>query len=243
MTAELKVPQCWNDLADALQSGIHQAILYGPPGTGKTFAGLTYGVVGNAYRLICNEDMTSSDVTGHYMPSGDGTWQWHNGSVLKAWIEGTRVVADEIDRASGDVLSLLLSMFDTVESASYLHPETGEVIRPKDGFSVIMTTNVEDMRELPTALKDRFPVAIRINAPHPDALTCLSEDLRIPAALSADADPDRRVSLRGWQAFDKLRQHMLYQYGQHEGEERAAKLIFGDMWMSIVDTIRVNSIA
>lgn len=243
MATETTLPQCWIDVRDAFKAGLDKIILFGPPGTGKTYAGLTYGVAGNAYRLICNEDMTSSDVTGHYMPSGSGTWNWHNGAVLNAWIEGTRVVADEVDRASGDVLSLMLSMFDTVDSASFLHPETNEVIRPKDGFSVVMTTNIEDMRELPTALRDRFPVAIRVNAPHPESLTFLSDDLRIPASLSADADYDRRISLRGWQAFDKLRKHMLYEYGQVDGEERAARLIFGDSWMSVIDTIRVNSIA
>lgn len=248
MTAELKLPQCWVDVKDALSAGLNKIILFGPPGTGKTFAGLNYGdVTAGAHRLICTEDMTAADVTGHWMPSASGTWQWHDGAVIRAWQgnghNGGRVVADEIDRASGDVFSLLLSMFDTTESASFLHPESGQTIKPLDGFSVVMTTNIEDMRELPTALKDRFPVAIRISAPHPDALTCLSEDLRVPASLSADADSDRRISMRGWQAFDKLREHMRWQYGQADGEERAAKLIFGDMWMSIIDTIRVNSVA
>ena len=241
MTTEINLPQCWVDVKDALMAGLTKLILFGPPGTGKTFAGLSYGdVTAGAHRLICTEDMTAADVTGHWMPSASGTWQWHDGAVIRAWQgdghNGGRVVADEIDRASGDVFSLLLSMFDTVESASFLHPETGQTIKPLPGFSVVMTTNIEDMRELPTALKDRFPVAIRINAPHPDALTCLSEDLRLPAALSADADSDRRISLRGWQAFDQLRKHMLYQYGQAEGEERAARMIFGDMATSIIDT-------
>jgi MoxR-like ATPase len=190
--------------------------------------------------------MTSADVTGHWMPSASGTWQWHDGAVIRAWqgdgTLGGRVVADEIDRASGDVLSVLLSMFDSTESASFLHPETGLTLRPRDGFSVVMTTNIEDMRDLPTALKDRFPVVIRINAPHPEALTCLSEDLRVPASMSADTDEDRRISLRGWQAFDKLRDHMRWKYGQIDGEERAAKMIFGEQWVSVIDSIRVNNI-
>jgi hypothetical protein len=248
MSVEMQLPQCWVDVKDALEAGLTKLILNGPPGTGKTHAGLTYGDVSRgAYRLICNEDMTTSDVTGHFMPTATGTWQWHDGAVLNAWqgdgIRGTRCVADEIDKASGDVLSVLLSMFDSIESASFLHPESGLTIRPLDGFSVVMTTNIEDMRELPTALKDRFPVAIRINAPHPDSLTCLSDDLRVPASLSADADGDRRISLRGWQAFDKLRGHMRYKYGVIDGEERAAKMIFGDQWVSVVDSIRINNIA
>lgn len=230
---------CWADVQDVLTAGIDRLILFGPPGTGKTYAGLHMGdVSAGAHRLVCNEDMTAADVTGHFKPAGD-TWQWNDGSVVKAWegngIRGGRVVADEIDRAGGDVLSLLLAMFDTVESASWEHPETGRIVRPRDGFSVVMTTNLEQMGDLPTALKDRFPVAIRINEPHPNALLALSPDLREAARQSADADRDRRFSLRAFQAFDRLRKTM--------AQERAAKMIFGKHSTSILDALRVEAIA
>lgn len=235
------IPACWQDFADALACGIDRLILFGPPGTGKTYAGLHAGdVAAGSHRLICNEDMTSSDVTGHYKPNGKDTWLWNDGSVIKAWngdgVRGGRVVADEIDKASGDVLSLLLAMFDTPESASWEHPETGRIHRPRPGFSVVMTTNVEDMRELPTALRDRFPVAIRINTPHPDALVCLSPDLRAAAANSADADHSRRFSIRTFQAFDKLRSNGM-------DPERAARMTFGKRAEDIMDAIRVNAVS
>jgi len=196
-------------------------------------------VLAGAHRLICNEDMTSADVTGHFKPSGDGTWKWQDGTVIKAWqgdgINGGRVVADEIDRASGDVMSQLLAMFDSEESASWEHPETGRILKPKKGFSVFMTTNIEDMRELPQALKDRFPVAVRINTPHPDALTMLSPDLRGAAAASADADRDRRFSIRAFMAFDTLRKTV--------SVEKAARLTFGKHYQSVLDAILVNGVS
>jgi MoxR-like ATPase len=234
------LPECWQDVNDILDSGINKLILFGPPGTGKTFAGLTFGnVSAGAHRLICNEDMTSADVTGHFKPSGDGTWKWQDGTVIKAWqgdgINGGRVVADEIDRASGDVMSQLLAMFDSEESASWEHPETGRILKPKKGFSVFMTTNIEDMRELPQALKDRFPVAVRINTPHPDALTMLSPDLRGAAAASADADKDRRFSVRAFMAFDTLRKTV--------SVEKAARLTFGKHYQSVLDAILVNGVS
>lgn len=233
------VPECWQELDDVLRAGIDRVILFGPPGTGKTHAGLHLGnVSAGAHRLICNEDMTSADIIGNFKPTANGLWAWQEGAVIKAWqgdgINGGRVVADEIDRASGDVLSLLLAMFDTPESASWENPESGRVIRPRDGFSVFMTTNIEDMDELPTALKDRFPVAIRINAPHPNALLCLSEDLRAAASASADADRERRFSIRTFQAFDKLRKTL--------GAEKAAKLSFGRHYTAILDAIAVNGV-
>jgi len=234
-----QLPQCWQDVEDALAAGIDRLILFGPPGTGKTYAGLTLGNVSRgAFRVVCNEDMTAADITGHYKPAAD-EWKWQDGQVVKAWqgdgLNGGRVVADEIDRASGDVLSLLLAMFDTPDSATWEHPNDGRIIRPLPGFSVVMTTNIEDMRELPQALKDRFPVAIRINEPHPNGLLTLPEDLRPAAQASADADPARRFSLRAFQAYAKLRDKM--------GRERAAKLIFGSQAESILDALAINEVA
>ena len=234
------LPECWQNVKDVLEAGTDRIILYGPPGTGKTFAGLNYGDVNRgAYRIICNEDMTAADVTGYMKPMGEGVWKWVDGQAVKAWegdgFNGARIVADEIDRAAGDVLSLLLAMFDSPESAAWEHPDTGRIVRPRDGFSVVMTTNVEDMRELPTALKDRFPVALRINQPHPAALAVLSPDLRNAASASADADRSRRFSIRAFMEFDKLRKSI--------EQERAAKIIFGKHADDIMDAVKVEALA
>jgi len=91
-----------------------------------------------------------------------------------------------------------------------------------------MTTNIEDMAELPEALGDRFPVAIRINQPHPDAIALLSRDLRTIAVQLADAG-EQRISLRKFMAFDKLREKL--------GDEQSAKIIFTDRASSILDAM------
>ncbi len=232
------LPPCWDRLNKVLSSGIDRVILFGPPGTGKTFAGLTIGdVAGGSHRLVCTEDMTTADVCGSFMPDKNGGFSWVAGSALKAWegngTTGGRLVADEIDKASGDVFATLLAFLDSPESASWEHPDTGAVHRPRRGFSAVMTTNVEDMRELPDALLDRFPVRIRINEPHPDALSLLSSDLRGIASRLADAG-SQRVSLRSFFAFDKLRSSL--------GLEEASAIIFGDRAESICDALRVESV-
>lgn len=232
------LPQCWKDVENALNAGIDRVILFGPPGTGKTYAGLTYGDVNaGAYRLICTEEMTNADVTGHYKPNAQGAWAWQEGSAVKAWQgdgqRGGRLVVDEIDKAGGDVFATLLAMTDSPESAKWEHPENGRIVRPLDGFSVVMTTNIEHMTELPEALKDRFPVCIRINQPHPDALALLSADLRKYAVRMADAG-ERRISLRTFFAFDKLRKSL--------GDQEASRLVFGRQAESVIDAIAIDKV-
>lgn len=230
---EMPTPQCWTDFADVMSNGIDRVILFGPPGTGKTYAGLTAGVFdGNSHRLICTEDMTSANVEGMFMPNADGGFSWLDGVAVKAWRNGGRLVVDECDKASGDVSALLLAYTDTVASASADLP-TGERITPKAGFSVVMTSNIEDPDDLPTALRDRFPVAININAPHPTALATLPPDLRQVASVVISAEPERRASLRMFYAFDQLRSRL--------GNERAAQLTFGgERAEALIEALRVG---
>ena len=96
-----------------------------------------------------------------------------------------------------------------------------------------MTTNVEDLTELPAALTDRFPVAIRIDEPHPHALRRLPSDLREYARRAADIG-DRRISLRSFYAFNTLRCRL--------GDERAARIVFRDQAEGVLDAIRIDGV-
>jgi len=232
------LPDCWQAFDDCLKAGIDRIVLFGPSGIGKTYAGLHMGnVEGGAYRLVCTEDMTNSDVTGAFMPNERGTFTWNYGSAVKAWegngLVGGRLIVDEVDKAGGDVFATLLAMLDSPESATWENPENGRLYRPREGFSAIMTTNVENMEELPTALADRFPIRIRINAPHPTALLKLSPDLRAYAVRMADAG-ERRISLRAFMAFDKIR--------KAHGDDKAARLTFGSRAESILDAIAIDKV-
>jgi hypothetical protein len=89
---------------------------------------------------------------------------------------------------------------------------------------------------LPNALKDRFPIAIRIDRPHPGALAQLSPHLRAPAAAAVDADKARRFSVRSFMAFDQL-------CIKGMDIERAAFLVFGNHAKDILDAIRIDSVA
>lgn len=232
-----ELPKCWQTVKDALDAGIDRIILFGTAGVGKTYAGLNFGELnGGAHRLICTDEMTNADVTGCWQPTSSGSWSWLEGAGIKAWqgngTVGGRLVIDEIDKAGGDVFATLLAITDSPESARWEHPQSKQIIKPTAGFSVVMTTNIEQMSELPMALKDRFPVAIRINEPHPDALLLMSEDLREYARKMCDAG-ERRISLRSFYAYDKLRTAL--------GAKKSAEIVFGERSKSFLDAIAVNT--
>lgn len=228
---------CWQDVENVLAAGLKRVLLYGPSGTGKTYAGLYLGDVSRgAYRLVCTEDMTTFDVLGGVLPNDKGGFDFVEGAALLAWRAGARLVIDECNLASGDVLSLLLAMTDTPESASVRLP-SGEVVKPHLGFSVVMTTNLDDPNDLPPALRDRFPVAILINQAAPAGIESLPADLReVALAAVGNADESARASLRAFQAFDNLRRNGIE-------ESNAARLVFGaNKADAIMTTLTMNKV-
>jgi hypothetical protein len=234
----MPIPQCYIDIQDAVESGTDRIILFGRPGTGKTFSGLTAGVADPSMseRLICTEDMTSADVSGAFMPNVSGGFEFLPGAALRAWQKGSRLVIDEIDKAGGDVFAQLLAFTDTVDSASFTRPDNAEVVRPSAGYSVFMTSNIEDPRDLPTALKDRFPVAIEVNAAHPAALMALPPQLRLLAATLIAGKPGQRASLRAFYEFNRL-------INGKFTVERAANLIFGtELATRIIQAMAVGTL-
>lgn len=237
--SELESGSCWRDVEDVLAAGLSRILLYGPPGTGKTFAALHHGVEGIAERLVCTEDLTTGEVTGTWMPTAEHRFEWREGPAIRAWRGvdglGSRLVLDEVDRASGDALATLLAITDSSESARWRHPESLEWVRPGPAFSVVMTSNIDDLEDVPRSLRDRFPVSIRVDRPHPSAVARLSGDLRAPALLGSIGPEDRRVSLRSFYAFDELR--------RHHGTERAARLVFGDGAEGVLDALRIGAVA
>ena len=221
---------CWDTFSSILHAGIDRMILFGPPGTGKTYSAMHEQNDGQAFRLTCTDDMTNMDVTGGFLPSSDGGFDFIEGSAIQAW-RGHRLVVDEIDKAGGDVFATLLNMTDSDGSATWQHPVSGEVHKPQRGFKVILTTNVEVIDEIPQALIDRFPVRLRIDRPHPRALETIPRHWRDYASRMADAGTER-MSLRLFQSLNRLSRQM--------GEEEASRIILGNRADSFLEAIKID---
>jgi MoxR-like ATPase len=230
----MATPKCWQDFQDVIDAGIKRVIVHGNPGTGKTFTALTYGVsTAGSKRLICSEEMTGSDIEGTWKPSAN-EWHYVEGVAVESWRTGARLVVDEGDKASGDIIGKLLNFLDSVGSSSWTNPETKEVITPHANFSAVITSNIEEPDHLPPALRDRFSVAININAPHPDALLALPQNLRVVANAVISAEPERRVSLRAFYDYATLLNVMPM--------ERAGELVFGATRAeAIIDAIKMGT--
>jgi MoxR-like ATPase len=224
------LPECWA-LFHEVVAFSDRVLLYGPPGTGKTRRALEIAVGGTqaVYSVILTEETPAAELRGHWIPDPSG-FVWLDGAAVRAWKAGARLVLDEIDHASGDVMNLLMAIVDAQETACLTLPN-GEVLRPARGFSVIATMN-GDPDQLPPALRDRFTVAIEIDAVHPAALAALPPHIRQAAEATALLPKERRLSVRSWVQFAHLREHV--------DELTAAKVTFGRaLAKDILDAVRL----
>lgn len=202
-TNKLPLPKCWQDLDDILAANLGRICLHGKAGIGKTYTAQTsHLTAAGVYKIACVDDMTTGQIEGMWKPSRDG-WEFHEGAAVKAWRSGGRLLIDEIDKASGEVLGALLQFCDSEGSARWEHPDTREVVTPAAGFTVVITTNAHP-NSLSEPLRDRFPVAIDINEAHPEAIALLPKWLQEPARQLCRANDDERLSLRAFFAIAHL---------------------------------------
>jgi DNA polymerase III delta prime subunit len=238
--------RAWKDVEACLPHA-SRILLYGPPGTGKTTLGFSDDR--ETFYIPLHEETSVSELVGHFVPVGQ-RFVWMDGPVLMAWSRGARAVFDEVDKASGSVLSVLLAVLNDPSIARLMLPDPslatlddealaamiadGEgqrTIVPAEGFQALATMNGEP-EDLPEALLDRFDARFRIPRPHPCAIAALPADLQSAAELSsAQDDPERRIGLRRWKAFASLRERV--------GEAIAARAAFGERAGDTMDALKL----
>lgn len=228
MSNKSKFREPWQ-LVKAVADHARTLLLYGPPGTGKSFAAHGDGSR-PVYSVTLTPDTPAAELRGHYVPVG-GEFVWRDGPCTRAWREGARLVINEIDHAGGDALSYLLNCLDSSATARITLP-SGETVRPADGFQCVATMNGKPDEDLPEALRDRFPVRVEITEPHPAGVDSLPPDLREAArATVCSPDPERRITLRAWLDFAKLR--------ALAGEEAAAYAVFRHRAEDVMQSFKI----
>lgn len=207
-----------------------RVLLYGPPGTGKTHVAKTYGDPSYVQSITLHQDSNVAELEGFYRPKGD-VFEWNDGYAVRCWREGGRLVLNEIDKASGDVLTMCYAILDDPELAE-LTIGSGETIRPAPGFSVVATMNGHPS-ELPEALVDRFDAIIMIDEVNPAVFASLEHDLQLLAKSKVVKERifDNSNSIRSIISFGRIRHGM--------GEDAAAQVVFGRHAEEIVDALKV----
>jgi len=189
----------FNTIVD--HSKIRKILLYGTPGTSKTTKACDSAEETGFYSLTLTEESSVSEVIGMWVPKGK-KFIWHNGLGIKAWLEGKTLVVNEIDKASGSVLTIMNALLDDKHIANYTLP-TGETVHPNKKFRVIATMN-GSVSELPESLVDRFDIKLEIARPCAEAIEALPEDLQNLVDL-AYSKKTLSITYREIASFGKLR--------------------------------------
>ena len=185
---------------------VRMTYMWGPPGIGKTYSSLHTGRIENGvYAVTLTEDTPVAELRGHYLPVGN-EMVWRDGPIITAMREGARLVLNEISHAPPEAMSFMYPVLESEETAQLTLP-TNETVRPAEGFHVVVTDNLPP-DELPGPVKDRFDCTIEIGEPHPAALDRLSPTLRRAALRCFDLEDERRVSIRGWLAVERLKDEL-----------------------------------
>jgi MoxR-like ATPase len=204
----------WAEVETVVKHATTPVLIYGPPALGKTFISTA---IDDCYSLTFTEDTSAAEVKGHFVPMGDHFELMH-GPGVRGWTEGKRVVFNEINRGSGDVLSLCLALMDDPRFARLTLADS-TTVRPKTpGYNAVATMNGRP-EDLPEALQSRFAIRLEVFEVHPNALLALSQKYRQVATASVNGQSSFKSDIRQWYAFESLSKSI--------PEALAARAVFG----------------
>ena len=166
----------FNDLRNILKSGdFYPVFITGLSGNGKTLMveQVCAELARECIRVNISIETDESDLLGG--PTlVNGNVVNRDGPVLQAMKRGAVLLIDEVDRGSNKLMCLQ----GILEGKPYYNKKSGEMVYPKDGFTVVATANTkgrgsEEGKYLSQILDDafleRFPITVEQE--YPDAKT------------------------------------------------------------------------
>lgn len=214
-----KAKKQW-ELVERCIRDCRRVYLFGPPGVGKTHcAREMLGKLGlQAWRVVLNEDIAVQELLGMFMPRS-GEFVWMDGPFVMAMRKGALII-DEIHRASGAVLDMLLGVLD--DNPSGVSLPTGETIAPHSHFRAVATANVPP-DGLDAALVDRFETVLCVSYPHPQLVEVLNQQIEgLGTFVLKSYEDENPVSPRRALNFARLVREWRW------NETDAARVTFGD---------------
>jgi MoxR-like ATPase len=222
----------WEMLGKVASYG-ENVLLTGAPGFGKSWAarnrGLRPGQETFPYPL--SEGAPAAELRGHIMPvlrNGVASMEFVDGPWLRAWRTGGRLILDELDKMGPDLEAMLLPVLDNRETASVVIPNTGEIVRPEEGYHCWATMNGPP-NSLPPPVLDRFAIVIEIDKPAPDMFDLIeNKALRKMAQRTVSSIGPRR-----WLAVNRL-------MDQGASFDDAIDAVMGGLHANVTETIKME---
>ena len=210
----------------ACMSARVNVLLSGRPGIGKSRLAHLVSQAGfqeKVFAIVLPEDTPVAELRGHFLPQGK-EWIWHDGPVTRAIREGSACILDELSHLSPEAQTFMHAAMDD----SPITLPTGETVK-KDKMPWFIATQNDESEALRPALKDRFPVIIKVDKPVPEAYLGLpTPEMQTAAKKEVEGN---KSSLRPWYAYAQLREHM--------EAEAAAELIWPGRGKQLVQAMKL----
>lgn len=146
-----------------LAAGIWRILAIGPKSSGKTHTMMQWS--GAKYIITMHQQISVEEILGSNTICKDGSIEFVYAAVARAMIEGEAIVINEIDLTGPNALGM---MYGILDNDSHLIMPSGQIIRPKPGFAVLMNSN-EGLSALPGPIADRIECVLHANTVNPEA--------------------------------------------------------------------------
>lgn len=176
----LKDDMQWFEILPHLLKHCWRICIVGPASAGKSH---TFQQWTNAkYKITLYRSIGAEQLLGNNTITKQGWIEWVNATVTKAMLEGETLIIEEGDKFGDDFEGLMYGIFD---NDPHLALPNGTIVRPKPGFKVGITTNINPIDAFPYPIVDRFDAILKAEYMHPAACD--------PDATEAEKELVRRM--------------------------------------------------